>query len=132
MIMKNIVKNHCIFVQNWYFSIQNHRFCRSRCIDEAKNVAKLIKIVHFHRKFIEKIVYCKSRRSKKKNKKTFILNVQIHVFLREKLLLSSFQVCRYRQKTCKKLSFFIENASFLIQKSYYFQWKINVFTHPGI
>ena len=40
MIMKKLAKNHCIFVQISHFSIQNHRFCCSRCIDEPQNVAK--------------------------------------------------------------------------------------------
>ena len=94
---------------------------RSRYMDEHQNRSK---IMHFSCKIIVMFslknhyfwalpVY---RRSKKSNKKTFIFNVKIHLFLRAKSRFSSFSVYGCRQKMCKKLSFFIENSSFFIQK----------------
>ena len=61
--------------------------------------------------------------AKKSNKKSVIFNIKINVFLRAKSLFSSFPVYGCRQKTCTKLSFFIENSSFFTQKSLFFSKK---------
>ena len=116
---------------------KNVRKTRSRCMDGHQNRWKM---VHFSCKIIIMFslknhyfwAFPVYRRSKKSNKKSFIFNIKINVFLRAKSLFSSFPVYGCRQKTCTKLSFFIENSSFFTQKSLFFQRKINVFTHLGV
>ena len=116
---------------------KNIKKTRSRYMDEHQNRSK---IMHFSCKIIVMFslknhyfwAFLQYRRSKNSNKKTFIFNVKILLFLCAKSQFSSFSVYGCRQKMCKNLSFFIEKSSVFIQKSLFSQRKINVFTHLHI
>ena len=118
MMMKKFAKNHRIFLQNSYVSIQNHYFFLFSVNRWSK---KCCKIVHFHRKFIEKFVIFQRKNHVFTNPGVQMVSTTSLIFHSKIVIL--IQNPRFPRSRCTDDCIFIQNG----MKNGRCSWKINSF-----